>query len=163
MKSVSDHTAAHFGPMTPPPLTEKTLTADRKGGDAPVRPEIVCAHAGEAHAPCHLHQRRAAVDLSLTALRRLAHVSALVQRWRCPGYPGLMIAVAAITSVHVVRLRCSPACFGWAMTFSASVLSRRYRAAGHLRLIAGGEAFAGYLLITASGAFISGKAPFART
>lgn len=120
----------------------------------------------------------------------LSHVSALIQKWRCPGYPGLMMAIAAITSVHVVEAALFAGAFwlgddvlrlgsfdigepmSWMDYFYFSLVNFTtlgrgdIAPSGHLRLIAGLEAFAGFLLITASGAFIlqimAGKAPFAR-
>lgn len=130
----------------------------------------------------------ASITLHYAALSR---VSRAIERWDCPCYPALALSVSAITLTHVVEAGLFAAAFqlgdrvfeigsfegeegmGWMDYFYFSLVNFTtlgrgdISPTGHLRLIAGIEAFAGFLLITASGSFIlqvmAGKAPLARS
>ena len=114
-------------------------------------------------------------------------VSGILFRWSCPCYPGLVLAVTAITLAHVVEAAAFAIGFWWAAVVLAigsfdtaqamswmdyfyfslvnfTTLGRGDIApTGHLRLLAAIEAFAGFLMITASGSYVlqvmAGKPP----
>lgn len=129
----------------------------------------------------------ASISVHYLALRT---ASDLIERWECPCYPALTLSVTAITLAHVVEASLFAGGFwlgdrtlglgsfegagamGWMDYFYFSLVNFTtlgrgdLTPTGHLRLIAGIEAFGGFLLITASGAFIlqvmAGKAPLKR-
>jgi hypothetical protein len=114
-------------------------------------------------------------------------VSAILFRWGCPCYRGLVLAVTAITLAHVVEAAAFAIGFwggdvvldigsfntaqamSWMDYFYFSLVNFTtlgrgdIAPTGHLRLLAAIEAFVGFLMITASGTYVlqvmAGKPP----
>lgn len=115
------------------------------------------------------------------------HVSITLIVWGCPCYRGLTLAVAALTLAHVVEAAAFAVGFwlgddvlnigsfdtaepmSWMDYYYFSLVNFTtlgrgdVTPMGHLRFIAGIEAFVGFLMITASGSYIlqvmAGKPP----